>query len=123
MSPPVAPRPSDTTIESSWNAARLDWTTLLRHVHDIDALACPCGGRLRFVQLVTTLEEARPLLDVRGLPTRAPAPRERPPSDPRDFYDPEPPDEHHEPETARPRIRPPPEPDEHLFVDEAPPDD
>jgi hypothetical protein len=28
--------------------SRIDWATLLRRVYDIDALACPCGGRLRF---------------------------------------------------------------------------
>ena len=80
---PVVPRESDTTTESTWNAARLDWATLLRHVHDIDVLACRCGARLRFVQLVTTLEEARPLFVARGLPTRALVPRERTPSDAR----------------------------------------
>jgi hypothetical protein len=26
---------------------RIDWATVLKRVHDIDALACPRGGRLR----------------------------------------------------------------------------
>lgn len=44
----------------------LDWATLLRHVYDLDALACPCGGRLRFVALVTEPEPAREILVAMG---------------------------------------------------------
>ena len=32
---------------------RIDWATLLKRVHDVDSLSCPCGGRLKFVELVT----------------------------------------------------------------------
>jgi len=53
------PPPTKPSNEPNWNAARLDWATLLRRVHDIDALACACGGRLRFVQLVTSPEEVQ----------------------------------------------------------------
>jgi hypothetical protein len=37
--------------------ARIDWATLLKRVHEIDALACTCGGRLSVRQRydVTTL--------------------------------------------------------------------
>ena len=34
----------------------LDWATLLRRTFDLDVLACPCGGRLRFIALVTERE-------------------------------------------------------------------
>jgi Putative transposase/Transposase zinc-binding domain len=36
--------------------ARIDWATLLKRVHDVDALACPCGGRLRVIALITEPE-------------------------------------------------------------------
>jgi Putative transposase len=32
---------------------RIDRATLLKRVHDVDALACPCGGRLRVIALIT----------------------------------------------------------------------
>jgi hypothetical protein len=34
----------------------LDWATLLRRKFDLDVLSCPCGGRLRFIALVTERE-------------------------------------------------------------------
>jgi hypothetical protein len=34
----------------------LDWATLLRRTYDLDVLSCPCGGRLRFIALVTERE-------------------------------------------------------------------
>jgi hypothetical protein len=34
----------------------LDWATLLRRTFDLDVLSCPCGGRLRFIALVTERE-------------------------------------------------------------------
>jgi len=34
------PPPSVVTRGPDWNAARLDWATLLHRVYDIDALAC-----------------------------------------------------------------------------------
>jgi hypothetical protein len=50
----------------------IDWATLLRRVSDVDALACPCGGRLRFVALVTQEETARTMLQGMGLPAHPP---------------------------------------------------
>ena len=51
---------------------RIDWATLLKRVHDVDALACPCGGRLKFVELVTESTTAREVLASMGLPTDPP---------------------------------------------------
>ena len=50
----------------------LDWATLLRRTYDLDVLACPCGGRLRFIALVTEREAVVPLLESLGLPTTPP---------------------------------------------------
>jgi hypothetical protein len=50
----------------------IDWATLLKRVHDVDALQCACGGRLRFKQLVTEPEEARSILRSMGLPEDPP---------------------------------------------------
>jgi hypothetical protein len=50
----------------------LDWATLLRRTYDLDVLACPCGGRLRFIALVTEREAIVPLLESLGLPTTPP---------------------------------------------------
>jgi hypothetical protein len=50
----------------------IDWATLLRRVYDIDALACPCGGRLRFVEVVDDTEAAAIALRALGLPAVAP---------------------------------------------------
>ncbi len=51
----------------------LDWATLPKRVYDIDALVCPCGGRLRCVALVTNAEPVRELLVAMGLDPTAPA--------------------------------------------------
>jgi hypothetical protein len=51
---------------------RIDWATLLKRVYDVDCLACPCGGRLKFVELVTELSTAREVLASMGLPTDLP---------------------------------------------------
>lgn len=56
----------------SSGAWRIDWATLLKRVRDIDALACPCGGRLKFVEVVTEAERARELLEQLGLDSSAP---------------------------------------------------
>jgi len=56
-------------LDAPW---RIDWATLLRRVHDVDALACPCGGRLKFVDLVTEPTTAREVLASMGLPTDLP---------------------------------------------------
>jgi hypothetical protein len=50
----------------------LDWATLLRRTFDLDVLACPCGGRLRFIALVTERDAIVPLLESLGLPTTPP---------------------------------------------------
>jgi hypothetical protein len=60
---------------------------LLKRIHNVDALACPCGGRLRFVQVVTEPETARTILESMGLPTDPPpVAKARSPA-----FDPEPP--------------------------------
>jgi hypothetical protein len=58
------------TFESA--ISRIDWATLLRRVYDIDALACPCGGRLRFTALVTDPDAARTVLQELRLPAAPP---------------------------------------------------
>ena len=45
---------------------------LLKRVFDVDALACPCGGRLRFIALITDKETARTILKAMGLPVEPP---------------------------------------------------
>jgi hypothetical protein len=60
----------------------LDWASLLRRVWQIDALACPCGGRLRFIALVTEPEPVREILVAIGLDPTPPA---RAPPKQRDF--------------------------------------
>jgi hypothetical protein len=46
----------------------IDWATLLKRVHSVDALRCPCGGRLRFRQVVTDPEVVRSILRSMDLP-------------------------------------------------------
>jgi hypothetical protein len=53
-------------------SARFDWAELLKRIYDVDALACPCGGRLRFIALILDEELACEILDSLGLPSRAP---------------------------------------------------
>ncbi len=65
-------------VDAHWSGARLDWATLLRRVYDIDSLACPCGGRLKFVELITDPEAAHALLVQSGLPHQPTIPRSRP---------------------------------------------
>ena len=50
----------------------LDWAMLLRRTFDLDVLSCPCGGRLRFIALITEREAIVPLLEGLGLPTTPP---------------------------------------------------
>ena len=45
---------------------------LSSEVHDVDSLACPCGGRLKFVELVTEPTTAREVLASMGLPVDLP---------------------------------------------------
>lgn len=59
-------------------------------VYITDALACPCGGRLKFVEVVTDTERARQLLGELGLDLAAPTiARARSPTD----FDPPSPDD------------------------------
>ena len=51
---------------------RIDWATLLHRVYDVDALACVCGGRLEFVDLVVRPSWARTILERLGLQTETP---------------------------------------------------
>ena len=72
-------------------AWRIDWATLLKRVYDVDALARPCGGRLKFVEVVTDADRASQLLGELGLDLTAPAvARARSPTD--DFDSPPPDD-------------------------------
>jgi hypothetical protein len=49
-------------------SARIDWAELF----NVNALACPCGGRLRFIALVTESETARAILESLSLPSEPP---------------------------------------------------
>jgi hypothetical protein len=51
---------------------RIDWAELLKRVHDVDALACPCGGRLKFVALILDEDPARAILESLHLPSEPP---------------------------------------------------
>jgi hypothetical protein len=51
---------------------RIDWATLLKRVWNVEALACPCGGRLKFVALVTDESKTRRALEKAGLPAEPP---------------------------------------------------
>jgi hypothetical protein len=53
-------------------SARIEWAELLKRVHDVDALACTCGGRLRFIALVTEPETARAILESLSMPSEPP---------------------------------------------------
>ena len=69
---------------------RIDWATLLKRTYREDVLACPCGGKVRFVALVTEPETAEAILRSMGPPADPPpvAKARSPSFDP----DPEPPD-------------------------------
>jgi Putative transposase len=54
------------------NRWRLDWATLLKRTYDFDVLSCPCGGRLKAVELVIEQERATLLLEQFGLPIKPP---------------------------------------------------
>jgi len=45
------------------NSWRIDWATLLKRTYDYDVLQCPCGGRLKAVDLVTEAGRAKQLLE------------------------------------------------------------
>jgi hypothetical protein len=61
--------PHARTIERD---TRIDWAMLLKRVHDVDALACPCGGRLRVIALITEPEVVVAILTSVHLPAVAP---------------------------------------------------
>ena len=52
--------------------AYIPWAALLRRVHHVDMLACPCGGKRRFVSYVTEPEKIREGLEKFGLWSEAP---------------------------------------------------
>lgn len=95
---PVAPAPPPRVAHAA--APRwIDWATLLKRVYDIDVLACPCGGRLRFKEVIDEREHAAKILRRLGLPAeppiiaRARAPTDDDPPDPQTWIDPQPPDD------------------------------
>ena len=54
---------------------------MLKRTYDLDVLACACGGRLKFVELVTDTYRAREVLVVLGVPYMLPPlPRARAPN-------------------------------------------
>ena len=52
--------------------SRIPWAELLKRVYDVDALACSCGGRLRFIALILESDVARRILDSLGLESAPP---------------------------------------------------
>ena len=52
--------------------AYIPWAELMKRVHKIDVLKCPCGGRRRFVGYVTEPEKIREGLEELGLWSEAP---------------------------------------------------
>jgi hypothetical protein len=53
-------------------ASHIDWATLLKRIHDVDALACACGGRLRFIALIVDRTVAASILQSLDLPAPPP---------------------------------------------------
>ncbi len=51
---------------------RIDWATLLKRTYGIDALACPCGGRLRVIALILEPEVASAILAALQMPSAPP---------------------------------------------------
>jgi len=45
--------------EPSRRIDRIDWAEHLKRLHDVDALACPCGGRLKSIALILDEDPAR----------------------------------------------------------------
>jgi hypothetical protein len=48
-------------------SSRIDWAELLKRTYDIDALACPCGGRLSFIATILEPLAAQSILASLGL--------------------------------------------------------
>jgi hypothetical protein len=59
---PLRAEPAGATDLARFSFGRIDWAALLKRVYDVDALACPCGGRLRFIALILEREVARSIL-------------------------------------------------------------
>lgn len=59
--------------ESRWQSQRLDWATLLKRVYNIDALRCPCGGEIRFEELIESPEKACAFLDLHEIESPRPS--------------------------------------------------
>ncbi|MBI5515102.1 MAG: transposase [Deltaproteobacteria bacterium] len=54
--------------------SRIDWATLLRRTYDVDALACGrCGGRMRFIAVITDGATIARILDHLGEPSSPPS--------------------------------------------------
>ena len=48
---------------------RIDWATLIHRVWGWDVLACPCGGRMRFIAVITQPAVIDRILKHVGLPS------------------------------------------------------
>ncbi len=99
--PPASSVPAgDQVATAKPTSSRINWAELLKRIYDVDALACECGGRLRFIALITEPETARAVLRGHGLPTEPPLiVTSRPPcladffdAAPPDYFEPPPPD-------------------------------
>jgi hypothetical protein len=52
--------------------SRIEWAQLLRRIHLVDVLACPCGGRRAIVAAISDRNVVVALVAHLGLPTEAP---------------------------------------------------
>ncbi len=94
---------------------------MLKRVYNIDALACECGGRLRFVELIEDKAAAAKALGEAGYFTEAVVPKAIAPSDDTYFYDEAPQDDIAQTAIADADAEEPPS-DEALFHDPIPDD-
>jgi hypothetical protein len=69
---PRTPRTPGCPLESDFRSPASTGAALLKRIHDVDALACPCGGRLRLVSLILDESVARCMLRSLGLPSDSP---------------------------------------------------
>ncbi|MEO8903138.1 MAG: hypothetical protein ABI627_16575 [Polyangiaceae bacterium] len=53
-------------------SSRIDWAQLLKRTYDIDALSCPCGGRLTFIATILEPTVACSILKSLGMEPRPP---------------------------------------------------
>jgi hypothetical protein len=64
---PVPPLPNDRGSRVRAATSRIDWAELLKRTYDVHALACPkCGGRLKFIAVITDAPVARAILKSMG---------------------------------------------------------